>query len=164
MNITEHPFGDPLIQRTKLHHIYLSTTNFSNNRNKFSLPKNINNGIYLQALIGFRHKVCKEQTDTASASTFVQADSKPFVMDNPKPVYPSSARRRGMQGVVLLQVSVSHKGKVTGIHVMQSSGFRVLDVAALNSVKQWRFMPARKGDIEVASTVQVPIRFILNNS
>ena len=68
-----------------------------------------------------------------------------------------------MQGVVLLQVNVSDKGKVSAIHVMRSSGFRVLDVAALNSVKQWRFMPARKGDIEVASTVQVPIRFILNN-
>lgn len=103
----------------------------------------------------------EQETETASATTFVQADSKPFAMNNPRPVYPASARRRGMQGMVLLQVNVSPKGKVTGIHVMRSSGFRVLDVAALNSVKQWRFMPARKGDVEVASTVQVPVRFIL---
>lgn len=109
-------------------------------------------------------EIIEEETDTASASTFIEADSKPFALENPKPVYPSSARRRGMQGVVLLQVNVSIEGKVTAIHVMRSSGFRVLDVAATNSVKHWRFMPARKGDTEVASTVQIPIRFILNNS
>ena len=106
----------------------------------------------------------EKETQPASANTFVQADSRPFTLDNPKPVYPSSARRRGMQGVVLLQVSVSDKGHVTGIHIIRSSGFRVLDIAALNSVKRWRFMPARQGDNNVASSVQVPIRFILNNS
>ena len=106
----------------------------------------------------------EEEVKPASASTFVQADSKPFALDNPKPVYPSAARRRGMQGVVLLQVNVSSEGKVTGIHVMSSSGFKVLDIAATNSVKQWRFMPAMQGNENVSSTVQVPIRFTLNNS
>lgn len=106
----------------------------------------------------------KEKTEPASASTYVKADSKPFVLDNPKPVYPSAARRRGMQGVVLLQVNISAEGNVTAIHVMRSSGFRILDITALNSVKQWRFMPARKGNTEVASTVQVPVRFMLNDS
>ena len=105
----------------------------------------------------------EKEVKPSSANTFVQADSRPFALDNPKPVYPSSARRRGMQGMVLLQVNVSDEGAVTGIHIMRSSGFRVLDVAALNSVKRWRFMPARQGDSNVASSVQVPIRFVLNN-
>lgn len=99
----------------------------------------------------------------SSASAFVQADSRPFALDNPKPVYPLSARRRGVQGVVLLQVNVSDEGAVTGIHIMRSSGFRILDIAALNSVKRWRFMPALQGELKVNSTVQVPIRFVLNN-
>lgn len=105
----------------------------------------------------------QKEVEPSSANTFVQADSRPFVLDNPKPVYPSSARRRGMQGGVLLQINVSEEGHVTGIHIMRSSGFRVLDIAALNSVKRWRFMPARQGDSSVASSVQVPIRFTLNN-
>ncbi|MGD8526469.1 MAG: energy transducer TonB [Thioalkalispiraceae bacterium] len=104
-----------------------------------------------------------EDDKPAAASTFIEADSRPFALDNPKPVYPSFARRRGMQGVVVLQVNVSKQGTVTAIHVMRSSGYRLLDVAALNSVKHWRFMPARKGDQSVASSVQVPVRFILNN-
>ena len=106
----------------------------------------------------------EEEVKPASASTFVQADSKPFALDNPKPVYPSAARRRGMQGIVLLQVMVSDKGAVSSIHIMRNSGFKVLDISAVNTVKQWRFMPARQGSDNVASTVQVPIRFILNNS
>ena len=105
----------------------------------------------------------QKKVKPSSANTFVQADSRPFALDNPKPVYPSAARRRGMQGVVMLQVNVSNEGNVRGIHIMRSSGFRVLDVAAINSVKQWRFMPAQQGDINVASTVKVPIRFTLNN-
>lgn len=109
-------------------------------------------------------EVIEEEVKAASASTFVKADSRPFALDNPKPVYPSAARRRGMQGVVLLQVKVSDKGSVAGIHIMRSSGFQVLDIAATNSVKQWQFMPAQQNDKNVASTVQVPIRFILNNS
>ena len=55
----------------------------------------------------------EEEVKPASASTFVQADSKPFAMDNPKPIYPSAARRRGIQGVVLLQVNVNKKGAVS---------------------------------------------------
>jgi protein TonB len=103
------------------------------------------------------------EKEAAPASTFVQADSRPYALDNPKPVYPSVARRRGMQGLVLLQVRVSEEGKVTGIHVVRSSGFRILDVVAVDSVKQWRFMPARENDMTVTSTVQVPVRFSLNN-
>lgn len=103
-----------------------------------------------------------EVSEPAPASAFVQADSKPFAVENPKPVYPSSARRRGMQGVVLLQVSVSNTGTVTGVHVMRSSGFRVLDVAAMNGVKQWQFIPALQGEKKVSSTVEVPIRFLLD--
>ncbi|MEJ2143292.1 MAG: energy transducer TonB, partial [Gammaproteobacteria bacterium] len=110
-----------------------------------------------------RQKPETNEKEAASASTFVQADSRPYALDNPKPVYPSVARRRGMQGLVLLQVRVSEEGKVTGIHVVRSSGFRILDVVAVDSVKQWRFMPARENDMTVTSTVQVPVRFSLNN-
>lgn len=103
-----------------------------------------------------------EDVAPAAAQTFVKADSKPFAMENPKPVFPLAARRRGMQGSVLLQVHVSEHGKVISVHLMRSSGFRILDVSAMNTVKKWRFMPARQGDEAVASIVEVPIRFVLH--
>ncbi len=81
--------------------------------------------------------------------------------DNPRPWYPRMARRRGMEGRVTLEVTVSPDGRVTAIRVQHSSGFRLLDDAALETVKTWRFLPARRGGSPVSGTVVVPIRFRL---
>ena len=103
----------------------------------------------------------KEDSEQAAAQNFVQADSRPFELQNPKPVFPLAARRSGMQGVVLLQVHVSAEGKVDSVHLMRSSGFRILDISAISTVKKWKFMPARQDQRNVASVVEVPIRFQL---
>jgi TonB family protein len=98
-----------------------------------------------------------------STTTFVAADSRPYMLENEKPVYPATARRRGMQGVVLLSVKVNKEGYVEKIAVLQTSGFRVLDRSALKSVESWRFIPAKSGNENIASQMEIPIRFILNN-
>ncbi|MGZ8199259.1 MAG: energy transducer TonB, partial [Methylosarcina sp.] len=53
-------------------------------------------------------------------------------------------------------------GHSAGIFVQQSSGHKQLDEAAIEAVKQWTFIPAKRGDKAVASTVTVPIQFKLN--
>ena len=95
------------------------------------------------------------------ATTFVAADSKPYILKNPKPVYPAKARRRGMQGVVILSVDVNEKGYVESVNVSKTSGYRLLDRSALSSVANWRFVPAKRGEKYVASKIEIPIRFIL---
>ncbi|NOT52981.1 MAG: energy transducer TonB [Deltaproteobacteria bacterium] len=81
---------------------------------------------------------------------------------NPKPPYPMLARRRGDQGVVLLRVHVRVDGSVMTAEIKQSSGFSLLDDAALQTVREsWRFIPARLGDVAVESWIEVPIRFVL---
>jgi protein TonB len=82
---------------------------------------------------------------------------------NPKPKYPSIARSRGWTGKVVLSVRVSASGESEGVSVSQSSGHDVLDDAAVAAVEGWRFVPAKRGDTAVASTVQVPINFKLDN-
>jgi len=81
---------------------------------------------------------------TASA-----ANSAPHV-DVTQPhqqVYPESAQAGGEQGTVLVQVYVHPNGKVAKYNIAQSSGFGDLDQAALQSVLNWRFVPAmRNGD------------------
>lgn len=99
-----------------------------------------------------------------SATTMIKANSRPYLHENPKPVYPAVARRRGMQGVVLLNVEVNANGRVTRIKILQSSGFRILDVAAIQSVEQWKFIPGSKGGINAASIVKIPIRFSLQET
>lgn len=97
------------------------------------------------------------------ATTFVMADSRPYKLINPKPVYPVAARRRGMQGIVLLSIKVNKRGFVESINVEQTSGFRVLDQSAVSSVSKWQFVPAKKENQFVSSIIEIPIRFHLND-
>lgn len=80
---------------------------------------------------------------------------------NPPPDYPIAARRRGIEGLVLLSVEVSPSGRAASIRIAESSGSRLLDEAAQRAVEQWRFSPARHAGLPVASFVEIPVRFRL---
>ena len=103
----------------------------------------------------------KGQAQGATAAVKVVREAIPLYKKNPPPVYPRKARRRGVEGVVLLEVLVDISGRVADLRVLSSSGHRVLDKAALKSVKKWRFVPARRGDESVEMWVRVPVRFEL---
>ncbi len=81
---------------------------------------------------------------------------------NPKPPYPEIARRRGYEGQVRLEVEVSESGLVANIRIKRSSGYEVLDRSALQTVKGWRFIPARIAGVPVRSKVIIPVTFKLN--
>ena len=85
----------------------------------------------------------------------------PIYRKCPPPTYPRIARRRGYEGTVFLEVLVNEEGKVSDLRLFQSCGHRVLDKAALASVKYWLFEPGKKGDEKVEMWVKVPIRFQL---
>jgi len=82
-------------------------------------------------------------------------------LNNPAPDYPSLSRRKGDEGRVLLKVLVSADGKAEDVQIEKSSGFELLDEAAQKTVKQWRFVPARKGGEVLSAYVIVPIKFSL---
>jgi periplasmic protein TonB len=79
------------------------------------------------------------------------------------PAYPETARRRGQQGRVVLQVSVSAEGMPVAVTVAESSGYASLDAAALAAVQRWRFAPASRGGTPVAAVAEVPVRFRLTD-
>ncbi|MCJ7546099.1 MAG: energy transducer TonB [Deltaproteobacteria bacterium] len=87
--------------------------------------------------------------------------SSPRYAQNPKPVYPQEAREKGYQGKVLLRVEVLANGRVGQVALKKSSGCEVLDRSALAAVKEWRFIPARKGEVAVPVLVIIPIKFQL---
>ena len=80
-------------------------------------------------------------------------------LKNPAPAYPAMSRRLGEEGRVLLLVRVTPQGLPDGVEVRESSGFARLDEAALAAVRQWRFVPARRGSEAIAASVLVPIIF-----
>ena len=87
--------------------------------------------------------------------------ARPKYAENPKPVYPQEAKEKGHEGEVILRVEVLSNGRVGQIEVRRSSGYESLDRSALTTVKQWRFMPAKKGDIAIPLWVNIPIKFQL---
>jgi TonB family protein len=89
------------------------------------------------------------------------AGAHPRYAENPKPPYPQEARNRGYQGEVLLRVEVLSNGKVGQIEVKRSSGYEMLDHSALSTVKQWKFIPAKRGEDTVSLWVNIPIKFQL---
>jgi len=86
---------------------------------------------------------------------------RPTPRANPRPKYPSSARRRGLEGTVVLKVLVNTRGRVGECRVHKSSGHRILDERATKTVRKWTFQPGRKGARPSAMWVKIPIRFQL---
>lgn len=84
-------------------------------------------------------------------------------LQNPQPSYPLSARRRGIEGKVLLRAEVRPDGVSNHVEVKKSSGWEMLDQAALQAVQNWRFVPARQGTQAVTAWVEIPIAFQLEN-
>lgn len=96
-----------------------------------------------------------------SAGTAAQMSAAVPAPGNAKPHYPALARRRGYEGRVLIRVVVPPDGRAARAEIKESSGYRVLDRAALEAVKNWRFVPARHRGRPVSSTVEVPVSFRL---
>ena len=71
------------------------------------------------------------------------------------------AREKGYEGEVVLKVEVLINGRVGQIEIKKSSGYELLDHSALTTVKQWRFIPAKKGDVTIPLWVNIPVKFQL---
>jgi len=84
-------------------------------------------------------------------------------LNNPPPAYPLAARRRGIEGRVLVRAEVQADGSCSRVELKAGSGSDLLDQAALEAVRKWRFVPARKGSQVLVAWVEVPISFKLEN-
>ena len=98
---------------------------------------------------------------TQKAEAGVKAE--PNYLKNPEPPYPVAARRRHQEGLVLISVRVTAQGRAEKVEIKQSSGFPLLDAAALKAVRDWEFIPACIGTKAFASEIEVPVRFKLAN-
>lgn len=92
-----------------------------------------------------------------------EADFKATHLNNPSPPYPFAAVRQGAEGRVLLMAEVLPDGRAASVRLEKSSGHAVLDAAAMNTVRTWRFTPARKDGVPITQTVSIPIDFTLKN-
>lgn len=80
------------------------------------------------------------------------------------PLYPRRALDLGQQGTAILHVEVTHDGFTRTLKVAQSSGYRLLDRAALAAVRKWEFEPTEMNGKRITSWVRVPVSFVIQSS
>lgn len=82
----------------------------------------------------------------------------PSLLREVKPNYTEDARRRGIEGDVVMEIVVRRDGTVGDVRVMQGLGYG-LDERASSAVRQWRFSPARRRGAPVDVMVEVAMEF-----
>jgi TonB family protein len=91
------------------------------------------------------------------------SQAMPNYLKNPPPLYPRLARQLGYEGTIILSVEVSSEGRCTNIQIVKSTGYSILDNAALAAVKQWSFKPASLLNVPIVVWVEIPITFKLKD-
>jgi protein TonB len=77
------------------------------------------------------------------------------------PTYPALSKRLGEEGKLVLRVELDEKGYVNVAHVVNSSGFKRLDEAAMTAVKTWRCTPTVRNGQPVRAVALQPFNFVL---
>jgi TonB family protein len=83
----------------------------------------------------------------------------PTRLNQVAPVYPQQAKDAGVQGVVILELVVGVDGNVTDARVLRS--IPLLDDAALECVRQWRYEPTLLNGAAVPVVMTVTVNFTL---
>jgi protein TonB len=76
------------------------------------------------------------------------------------PVYPAIARSARVGGIVILETTIAEDGSVQDVRVIRS--IPLLDAAAVDAVRQWRFTPSRLNGQPVRVLMTVTVSFTLN--
>jgi TonB family protein len=85
---------------------------------------------------------------------------EPTKLKDAKPVYPDEAKRDRIQGIVILECTISTEGKVTDIKVLR--GVPELIDAAVEAVKQWEYTPTVLDGVTVPVIMTVTVNFHLS--
>jgi len=89
----------------------------------------------------------------------------PRILRKVDPVYPEQGRLEGWEGIVKVRFQVLTTGKTDTVQIESSSGFALLDEAAVDAVQQWQFIPAKNQATNqpMACWTYVTLAFKLNN-
>ena len=86
-----------------------------------------------------------------------------FLAGNSPPRYPLLARRKGWEGTVVIEIHVSGSGRVEQARVEKSSGYAILDGAALGAIRSWR-IALNSGQEEADLRFRIPVIFKLKQA
>ena len=95
------------------------------------------------------------------AVSSAQQIDPPRIVKRVEPVYPATAQRARIQGVVVLEATIGPDGKVRDAKVIQS--IPELDEAALAAVRQWEYTPTIVKGVAQSVIMTVKLNFALSD-
>lgn len=104
-----------------------------------------------------------QSADNDSQVSALVRQNPSFTRPPSPPGYPPMAIKRRWQGTVILQALVRASGETSEIKIKQSSGFGLLDEAAVKAVRGWSFEPTIENGQTISSWVEVPVEFDLRS-
>ena len=105
---------------------------------------------------------CRSEESSGRLGQQARGFEPPVVTNPESPVeYPANLFEQQVEGVVLLRLYVTASGTLVpdSTRIEESSGFPELDSAALRSIEQLRFAPARRDGLPVATAFVQPVHF-----
>jgi periplasmic protein TonB len=84
---------------------------------------------------------------------------EPRKLKNVNPAYPDIAKQARVQGVVILECTISPQGRVSDVKILR--GIPLLNEAALTAVKQWVYSPTLLNGVPVPVIMTVTVNFRL---
>lgn len=102
-----------------------------------------------------------QKTEAPPQPTITEPLSHGGYLNNSQPTYPAMSVELGETGTVRLTVLVTAQGLPANVSLAKSSGYPRLDRAALEAVKTWKFIPAKRGNEPIPYTFIVPVKFSL---
>ncbi len=85
---------------------------------------------------------------------------EPKKVKDVKPVYPDIAKQARVQGVVILECTISPQGKVSEVKLLR--GIPLLNEAAMEAVRQWVYTPTLLNGVPVPVIMTVTVNFKLS--
>ncbi|MCK4803119.1 MAG: energy transducer TonB [Spirochaetes bacterium] len=88
-------------------------------------------------------------------SSVIQGIRKKLIQ---KKIYPYAARKKGIQGIVFILLKLDEQGYLIELRITQSSGYKILDKAAVSLIK--KVVPYEHGTGQPIS-IEIPIKYSL---
>ena len=95
------------------------------------------------------------------SETSTQPDRPARAQRTVAPDYPASARRDGIEGYVVVRLSIDIKGRVQSVIVVDSEPMGIFDSSARNAARRFEFVPARLNGQAVPTHIEKKIIFTL---
>jgi TonB family protein len=125
-------------------------------------PRRVPESVTSRLLCGSVAPPRSDSNDTRKVGVETDERGNTFCGPTPRPLYPESAKRAGIQGKVILEGVIGKDGIIRHLRVVE--GHPALISGALDAVKKWKYKPYLENGEPVEVKTTVTVNFTLEGS